>query len=201
MGVSEWDGYRDTVEDGVVGLRVPTVLPEEGFGADLALRQSLGIDTYDRYCGQTCSLVAVDIEMTALAFERLFLSRELRQKMGEAGRESVSKNYDWSVLIPRYEALWESLKEKRAEAKVQPLPHPHPARLDPFYGFASYPTRALKPSMSLVLAGTPNAAKERLLRFRDLRMVYYSQVVFPTDHEIATILPASSAMHTVSQFL
>ena len=36
--VSDWDGYRDTVRDGIDGFRVPTQMPPPGYGDELALR-------------------------------------------------------------------------------------------------------------------------------------------------------------------
>ena len=72
--VSDWDGYRDTVRDGIDGFRIPTLMPQAGLGSDLAARHALGIDTYDMYCGHTCSLVAVDVPATTQAFIRLFTS-------------------------------------------------------------------------------------------------------------------------------
>lgn len=85
--VSDWDGYRDTVRDGIDGFRIPTLMPRAGLGGDLALRHALEIDTYDMYCGHSCMLVAVDVAATTQAFIRLFESPQLRRQMGEAGRE------------------------------------------------------------------------------------------------------------------
>jgi glycosyltransferase involved in cell wall biosynthesis len=41
--VSDWDGYKDTVQDGVEGYRIPTLQPAPGLGNDLALRHALDI--------------------------------------------------------------------------------------------------------------------------------------------------------------
>jgi hypothetical protein len=43
-------------------------MPQAGLGGDLAVRHALEMDTYDMYCGHTCSLVAVDVQATAKAF-------------------------------------------------------------------------------------------------------------------------------------
>jgi starch synthase len=51
--VSDWNGYRDTVRDGVDGYRIPTVMPSAGAGLDLAQRYDDGVDNYDHYCGHT----------------------------------------------------------------------------------------------------------------------------------------------------
>ncbi|NDF80468.1 MAG: glycosyltransferase [Betaproteobacteria bacterium] len=82
--VSDWDGYKDTVRHGTDGFRIATCMPDAGLGGDLALRHALQVDTYDMYCGHTCSMVSVDIEATAQAFVQLAQSAELRQRMGQA---------------------------------------------------------------------------------------------------------------------
>ncbi len=186
--VSDWDGYKDTVRDGVDGFRVPTVMPQAGLGGDLAYRHALEMDTYDMYCGHTCSLVAVDVKATAKAFERLFTNPELRQQMGHAGRERARSVYDWKPIIGQYEQLWAELTQIRqaqvraqeqaqagaqvqaqagSQAGAQPedakrapqaLAHPWPARLDPFHAFAAYPTQVLTPEALLVRVDADVAA-------------------------------------------
>lgn len=189
--VSDWDGYRDTVRDGVDGIRIPTVTPGAGMGDDLALRHALGIDTYDLYCGQTCSLVAVDVSATAQAFTRLFAALELRRQMGEAGRQRARAVYDWATIIPQYETLWAQLAEiRKAQASSLPkVAHPWPARLDPFYAFGPYPTRQLTPSTRLRLVdNNPETAQERLQHYRALKMVSFAPLVMPNEEECRTIL-------------
>ncbi len=192
--VADWDGYKDTVRDAVDGFRVPTLMPGAGLGGDLALRHALEIDTYDMYCGHSCSLVAVDVEATAQAFVRLFASPELRRQMGEAGRQRALEVYDWAVIIPQYEALWAQLSEMRkAQSKdLKPLAHPWPARMDPFHGFASYPTRTLTPQTRLMLVDADAAAAlQRVGAFRRLAMVDFAKVVLPTEDELQAVLNAA----------
>lgn len=43
--VSDWDGYKDTVRDGVDGFRIPTLMPSAGLGVDLAAAHALETDT------------------------------------------------------------------------------------------------------------------------------------------------------------
>jgi hypothetical protein len=189
--VADWDGYKDTVRDGVDGFRVPTLMPQAGLGGDLALRHALEIDTYDMYCGHTCSLVAVDVEATAHAFTRLFESPELRKQMGEAGRQRAKEVYDWAAIIPRYEALWASLTELRKDqAKdLKPLPYPWPARMDPFYAFASYPTQALTEQSVLGLVHTDvKTALKHTLACRQLAMVDFAKAILPGEAEIRAVL-------------
>lgn len=194
--VADWDGYKDTVRDGIDGFRIPTLMPQAGLGGDLALRHALETDTYDMYCGHTCSLVAVDVQATATAFEQLFQSLELRQRMGEAGRRRARDVYDWAVIIPQYEALWAKLNEMRqAQAKsLKPLSHPWPARMDPFYAFASYPTQTLTPQTVLGLVdGDVDTALKRTLAYRRLAMIDFAEVVLPAEVEIRTVLAVAAS--------
>jgi len=189
--VSDWDGYKDTVRDGVDGFRIPTVMPQGGLARDLALRHALELDTYDMYIGHASSLVAVDVQAAAAAFEKLFNSPELRRQMGEAGRARAREVYDWKPIIGQYEALWAQLSEIRvAQAKgLQPLPHPWPARMDPFHAFAGYPTQTLTPQtvLAMVDADTDTALK-RTLAYRQLAMVDFARIVLPTQAEIEAVL-------------
>ena len=207
--VSDWDGYKDTVRDGVDGFRIPTLMPEAGLGADLALRHALEIDTYDMYCGHTCLLVAVDVQAAAQAFEKLFSSPELRRQMGEAGKQRAQQVYDWKTVIAQYESLWAQQTEVRLAAKndieknhTPPLAHPWPARMDPFHAFASYPTHALSPQTVLALVDADaDTAIKRALAYRQLTMVDFAKIILPTEAEIRSVLqlaqPPSAASSLV----
>ena len=194
--VSDWDGYKDTVRHGVDGFRVPTLMPGPGLGTDLALRHALEIDTYDMYCGHTCSLVAVDVQATAQAFGQLFASPELRRQMGQAGRERARAVYDWRVVIAQYEALWAELGALRAAqaGQLQPLTHPWPARMDPFHAFAAYPSSVLS-AQTRLQSVQPDVvqALEQLRAMRALAMVDFARVVLPNDEEVQSVLQAASA--------
>ena len=189
--VSDWDGYRDTVRDGIDGWRIPTLMPQAGLAGDLAFRHALEIDTYDQFCGLTCSLIAVDVEATTKAFVNLFTSPDLRRQMGQAGRSRARQVYDWASIIPQYEALWAQLTEMRVAGvkTLKPVAHPWPARMDPFHSFASYPTHKLTPRTILALVdGDAKTAMQRAATFRQLAMIQFAQVVMPSDAEVEMIL-------------
>jgi starch synthase len=65
---SDWDSFKDTVRRGVEGFRISTCMAQAGLTTDPAPRHAFEVDTYNMYCGHTCSLVSVDIEPTAQAF-------------------------------------------------------------------------------------------------------------------------------------
>lgn len=183
--VSDWDGYKDTVRDGVDGFRIPTMMPPAGFATDLAARYALGVDTYDHYVGHASMLVSVDVAAATQAFIQLFESPALRRQMGDAGRQRAHACFDWRVIIPQYEALWAELDAMRCAevGKHQPLPHPWPARLDPFYGFAKYATRSLTPDTRLSMAGDMATVQGRLQQLLQLDMVNFAAYVLPTSDD------------------
>lgn len=192
--VSDWDGYRDTVRQGIDGFRVPTVIPPAGLGRDLAQRHALGIDNYDMYCGYTCSFVAVDIHAAAQAFIDLFNSPELRKTMGQAGRTRARAVYDWAHIIPAYESLWQELGQIRAHesARFAALPHPWPERLDPFFSFQSYASRILTPELRVRRVDTDGrAAQDKLTQLSQLAMLNFAGVVLPSRQELEGMVAAA----------
>lgn len=187
--VSDWDGYKDTVRDGVDGFRIPTMMPAAGLGSDLAMRHALGLDTYDMYCGHTSSLVAVDVAAAAKAFSRLFASETLRKQLGANGRERAQALFDWRQIIPRYEDLWEEQARVRRSAGVDKGIASWPARMDPFKAFENYPTLHLKVDTWLSLVEpTASRSMARVRALLQLTMISYAKAVLPTEDEMQIIL-------------
>lgn len=211
--VSDWDGYKDTVRHEVDGFRIPTTMPAAGMAADLAYRHALEIDNYDMYCGHTCSLIAVDIEAAALAFENLFASKELRQRMGAEGRARAEQVYDWRVIIAQYETLWSeqsrlriAAQEASRPADAAPLNNVSsaawPARLDPFYAFETYATHRLSEDTLLELVHKDSQqAIEAANAYRKLNMVNFAKQVLPSSEEVAQVLMNASLGSQIAQSL
>ena len=216
--VSDWDGYKDTVRDGIDGFRIPTLTPSPGLAGDLAHRHALEIDTYDMYIGHTSALVAIDINKLTYSFIELFKSPELRRKMGEAGRHSAVQNYDWREIICRYEELWEEqskirLAEKRRVLERKDAQNKNlirsvwPARLDPTIAFAKYGTHHLTPTTELILTEqSVEHALKKLAQYKGLAMVNFAGYIFPTEAEIKSVLeiaernlPQSSSAYALLQ--
>jgi len=185
--VSDWNGYRDTVRDGVDGYLIPTVMPGAGAGLDLAQRYDDGVDNYEHYCGHTSQAVALDGAQLAQAYERLIKDRELRRQMGENGRRRAREEFDWQVIFGRYRALWSELDERRrADAVLAPaLPQAVPDRLDPFAVFASYPSAQLTPASMVELA--PDASLAQLRQYRELEINRFAAASLPTLEEFGQI--------------
>lgn len=185
---SDWDGYRETVRDGIDGILVPTVAPPAGTGAALALRQRAGVDSYDRYIGGAAQSVAVDIGVARDAFVALLGDADLRRRMGEAGRARALAMYDWRVVVAAHQALWGELAERRArDTERAPRPPGAPAdplRDDPYAAFAHYPSVALGPGT--VLARVAGASVDRVARVAPL--LDYAGYLLPPGETLARVL-------------
>lgn len=156
--VTDWDGFRDTVEDGVTGFRIPTLMG--GNGNPIAMRYQMGADDYNAYLRGTSQAIAMDINAAADAYYRLAEDANLRRQMAEAARLRARRMYDWSAIIPQYLALWDEQARIRAKATefapLIPGRQPAPTRPDPFMLFADYPTHRLDPKQRVSL--TPGAS-------------------------------------------
>lgn len=189
--VSDWDGYRDTVRDGVDGFRIPTLMPSAYHGEGLARQHAIETISYDRYCGFSGAQISVDISATVRAFKTLFSSPSLRKKMGENAQQRAREVYDWNAIVRRYESLWEELAERRrtGTASDQRGGNSWPARLDPFYSFASYPTGRLTDDLMLRVPGANlEDARTRLESYRKLAMVSFADEILPSVSVLTKIL-------------
>jgi len=189
--VSDWDGYRDTVRDGIDGFCVPTLMPSPGSGQDLADRYADGADALQRYSGYTSQMVAIDVQAAAGAFEVLIQNPDLRQRFGAAGSRRAREIFDWPVVMAQYDHLWSDLAARRRAAGDAALggpggPRTHPGRVCPFDMFASYATRTIAPDDTVSL--TAGFGQEHFDALCTLDLVSFAKTVMPRDDELRQIL-------------
>ncbi len=204
---SDWDGYRGTVEHGVTGFLVPTIMPGAGAGKDLAQRYFTGQDTYDQYIGHVSQCIAVDAAATAKAFEELIRNPELRRSMGERGQQRARREFDWQVIIHAYQQLWAELGERRraagASAAAGTAGGQVPLRGDPFAVFSHYPTRSLEATTRFTTAG-PDAGQV-WRRLAGLNLQSFSRHTFAADARIdewlGVVTAAGAAGLTLGELL
>ena len=184
--VSDWNGYRDTVRHGVDGFRASTYAPASGAGQDLAYRHANGWITYDQYVGGASQLTAVDIGEAAKALLDLIEDPDLRKRMGDAGRSRARHIFDWSQIIPQYEAMWAEMTEDRLAAPAgQMAPRnlaPNPRRLDPFHLFGGYPSEWLSPTTMVML--TPGQSLQTLETLISMRLTTHGGSALPSVPEL-----------------
>lgn len=138
--VSDWNGYKGTVRDNLDGFRIETVTLKEGGGYDLALRQNLGLDTYDHYIGRASQSVSINIEECIERIKILATNKELRNKMGKSAKKQAEK-FSWENILKMYHDLKIELDNKRNYSKENKQTFLPPIAIqDPHTFFSSYPT-------------------------------------------------------------
>jgi glycosyltransferase involved in cell wall biosynthesis len=149
--VSDWNGYKDTVIHQQTGFRIPTYLPDSRLqaGSDLAIRHAVQVDTYDFYIGRVSMATVIDPHALQQALFQLASQPALGRAMGKEARAHVLSRFDWSVILPQYEALAEDLNARRLAA-IRHAPHllsPQSwvQRPDPFKLFSHFASAHLTP--------------------------------------------------------
>jgi alpha-maltose-1-phosphate synthase len=161
--VSDWNGYKDTVRDGVDGFRIPTWAPPPGAGQSIAAAFEAGSLSYEQYLSRSNTAVAVDMGQLVQRLTELVVDPDLRRRLGEAGRKRARETFDWAVVFRSYQALWaEQIRIRRKTADdatasqwVAKAPRSGADHMGPFETFASYPTHHLGPTT--LVAATPGA--------------------------------------------
>jgi glycosyltransferase involved in cell wall biosynthesis len=174
--VSDWDGYRYTVRDGVDGLLVPTLgSPGGAPGELLAQLHSLELETYQTYVGAAAQHTAVHIQQAAAAIACLADDPAQRRAMGCAGQERAQAMFSWPAVVRLYRELFADLAERRAAAdpilatagaRLQPL------RGEPFADFHGFATTVLEPELRLRLAQGASSADLQQRLAVELNRVY-----------------------------
>jgi hypothetical protein len=113
--------------------------------------------------------------------------------MGYNGKVRAREIFDWSKIIPRYEALWSELDQirKTLSKDLKPIQNIWPARLDPFRSFSSYPSHQLTIDDSVEIISSNNIEiMETISNFKMLRMINFASKMLPTDDEAYRIVEA-----------
>ena len=148
--VSDWDGLRDTVRDGLDGFRIPSLMGAPGTAPGLAMAHGAGSIDFDHFLAATTQLVAIDVAATAAALEKLVFDAPARRAMGVAAQARARSEFDWARIIPCWQALWEELRAVREHAAdAPPRAWPQPSLVDPTQLFAAWPSAHLQPATLL----------------------------------------------------
>lgn len=103
--VSDWDGYRDTVVEGVTGYLAPTTW----IAADRDLGLMAPLSEWSRDHFALAQSVVVDMDVLRERLVALVENEGLRRQMGEASRARALACFDWATIVARYDALWTEL--------------------------------------------------------------------------------------------
>jgi glycosyltransferase involved in cell wall biosynthesis len=186
--VTDWDGFRDTVRHGRDGMLVPTLMAPPGEGREASIRHATLNIPYGAWLSVTARLTAVDIGAAAEAFRALAADPTLRRRMGSAGQARTRETFDWSAVIPQYQALWREQHAIRLVAPATGVPVPDPRYMDPNQAFAAWPSGTFH--LSQRLRPDPVAATT------DLRsLVRFTAPSLPSELDEAGIIELLAELH------
>jgi hypothetical protein len=159
---SDFDGYRDTVDD-EVGRRVPTRL-----GVDWSMVSELGPLLYERplhlLLGQS---IEVDLPALTSTLATLAADASLRERLGKAARLRAERRYAWPVVVKQLEATWRHLSAQPFSPRAQP----HPLRLDFGRAFGHFMTGPIEPTRHVQRTPFSRAPGPTWVIYPELRIV------------------------------
>ncbi len=145
--ISDWDGYRFTVRDGVDGFLVRSLGGPIATGQGMINRHLFAGLAYQAYVGAVAQHTAVHVGDAAARIADLIRSPELRAKMREAGRRRVRETFDWPVVVRGLQDLTQELAAIRTASTPRAAKHQfNPVKREPFTAFAGFPTSVLNAS-------------------------------------------------------
>jgi glycosyltransferase involved in cell wall biosynthesis len=202
--ISDWDGYRYTVRDGIEGFLIPTLIGSPNSAtAELVSMHIAGQRTYQQYVGVVAQHTAVNIGVATKALTELFHSKELRKKLGSAGQKRIREMFDWKVVAPQYVSLATELTAIRSHsvASFATGQGQNPVKNDPFYAFKGFATHVVEGTSKVRLSET--FQREDLIKARDVKLDMFAANWRASWAEIETIvqLLEKSRSQTVGEIL
>lgn len=198
--VSDWDGMKDTVTPDC-GFRITTRSLSADHLVPEALRYQGGIDTYVQYCDANSALVELDQPELRARLLQLVQDPELRRKMGRAGQARAQSLYDWRVIIPQMQELWDEQDSLRRAGQSRALRYPAdglPVAPSPTALFAAYPTLQTRFSTDR-FTKADTATPERLSEVLGLRNYLALKRMFADPGQIAAVLAAVGDGHQTAE--
>lgn len=195
--VTDWDGYKDTVVEGVTGFRIPTWMPPPDMGMALAAAFEAGTINYDRYIGLSCLEVSANNEVLIARLTQLIGDPALRERMGKAGQERVANVYDWSIVMDQHINLWRELDQLRRKALVDQTsllnsaPKCAPARQDPYRVFGSFPTHMIASGTRVSISKGLWQAPDWVTLISD-PLFNFAKEFLPTEYRVNSVMKALS---------
>ena len=155
--ISHYNGYRESVRDGVEGFTVPSSQPAPGAGAEMAFLYDTGFVPSPVFTAAISQSTAVEVPAAALAISRLIEDDDLRARLGAAGQKRAADVYDWRHVARAHQELWTELADIRAHAEesVPPSPNkaPFPLAPDPFRPFLAHASGLLDAAATISADG------------------------------------------------
>ncbi len=200
--VSDFDGYRELVEQDVTGLKIPTTWTAEVPDFVTDARGVLDPMMERLYLAQT---VSIDLDALEHGLRDLLADAPRRAAMGAAAREAAEP-FRWSRVIERYHEVWGELAQ-RAAASSAPTrsgaegraPLADLLRGDPAHDLSHWPTHLLGPGTTLHLTDLGHAAlaarqegrPDTLTRYEDVSVLLFTAL---EDHLATALLDGPATL-------
>jgi glycosyltransferase involved in cell wall biosynthesis len=150
--VSDYDGYRDLVQDGITGFLIPTIGP-----ADTQLTDVMAPLLYDNnYHLQISQTTIVETNALAEALLKLIKDSALRSAMASEGIKRVRSRYNWSQIISDHVELWEELNNTPVDTEILKN-SVHPSHVAFGEVFKHYTSRIIAPDTKVSTSETGQA--------------------------------------------
>jgi D-inositol-3-phosphate glycosyltransferase len=136
--VTDWNGYREAVQDGETGFLIPTYFVKADEEACLGSGLYDGSKLLDHLL--MAQSTAFDVEAYQRALQVLIDNDPLRERMAVAARRRAVEQFDWSRVIRSHETLWRELSDIAKELPYIAEPHSDyatPAFVDIFGHYAT----------------------------------------------------------------
>ncbi|CAM3555876.1 glycosyltransferase family 4 protein [Parendozoicomonas haliclonae] len=169
--LSDWDGYRELIEDGQEGFLIPTLW---GDTDGLAVPHAYFSPMQSGFV--QAQSVAVDIEALKTALIGLLTNVTLRKNCGKKAQKRYSKSYQWSLVIDAFDKVFETQSLK---TPLECVPSGQMHALHPNRIFSGY--------------GSDSLAENRQLQTTMLGRQVLTGRFYPVDyHSLRQTLPVES---------
>lgn len=193
--VSDWNGYKDTVRDEIDGYRIKVMMPPLGTGRAMSLRHAAGVDSYDHYIGEISLATSVDTRELTARMVALTQDAGLRARMGAAGQARARTEFDWSVVLDRFDELAGEISRLRPATAP---PAAWPSRPDPFTLFSGFGSATISGQWEISLPPQGGPSLRDLLALSIVNYGFEPSALQPADVEAAYEVVKGDA-HTVGE--
>ena len=144
---SAWSGYRETILHEKTGFLIPTQILDH---CD-PLSAFSPLQSWQSDHLRFAQTVALDLESLYFALDTLIQRPQLRQEMGDCGRERVLTTYTWAKIIARAGDIWRDLFQiaQTLPHRCEPIPSLIPAQYTEH--FKHYASHTFPPESRLTL--------------------------------------------------
>lgn len=152
---SDINGYKELIEDGKTGFKIPSIWCNNFQPNELS--SIMDFSTLQLMLAQNMSL---DLDIFKNKIRELSINPELRKEMGTAAQNKISKKYLWKDIIKEYEDLWDKLSSLSKSTKLESINNVDIFKNNYLNAFSHYPSKSISSDMvAIITSRGKNALK------------------------------------------